>query len=70
MLAGAMLGLTNTSGAISGLVGVAATGTLFELSHGSWGNALFLPNMVLLVAGALTYTLGARWVLVTVTLHL
>lgn len=53
--ASAMLGLTNTSGAIPGIVGVTATGVILEQT-GSWPLALFAPTSFFLVTGALVYT--------------
>jgi ACS family sodium-dependent inorganic phosphate cotransporter len=52
----AMLGLTNTSGAVPGIVGVAFTGLLYDQT-GSWATALFLPTSFFLVTGALVYGL-------------
>jgi ACS family sodium-dependent inorganic phosphate cotransporter len=51
----AMLGLTNTAGAVPGIVGVAATGWLYDVT-GSWAAALFLPTVFFLVTGAGVYT--------------
>lgn len=53
----ALLGLTNTSGAVPGIIGVAATGMLFDAT-GSWGAALFLPTAFFLTTGALVYILA------------
>jgi len=56
----AMLGLTNTSGAVPGIVGVAFTGLLYDQT-GSWSTALFLPTSFFLVTGALAYvSLGSN----------
>lgn len=52
----AMLGLTNTSGAVPGIVGVAFTGFLYDKT-GSWPVALFYPTMFFLLTGAAVYTL-------------
>jgi ACS family sodium-dependent inorganic phosphate cotransporter len=52
----ALLGLTNTAGAIPGIVGVAATGLLYDRT-GSWAAALFLPTAFFLTTGAVVYTL-------------
>lgn len=52
----AMLGLTNTSGAIPGILGVAFTGWLYDTT-GSWSAALFYPTIFFLLTGAATYTL-------------
>eukprot|EP00879_Flechtneria_rotunda_P007767 GHRR01008140.1.p1 GENE.GHRR01008140.1~~GHRR01008140.1.p1 ORF type:complete len:454 (+),score=181.13 GHRR01008140.1:395-1756(+) len=51
----AMLGLTNTSGAIPGILGVAFTGYLYDKT-GSWPLALFYPTMFFLLTGAAVYT--------------
>jgi ACS family sodium-dependent inorganic phosphate cotransporter len=53
----ALLGLTNTAGAVPGIVGVAVTGFLYDETQ-SWPLALFAPTMVFLVAGALAYGLA------------
>jgi ACS family sodium-dependent inorganic phosphate cotransporter len=52
----AMLGLTNTSGAIPGILGVAFTGLLYDQT-GSWPVALFYPTMFFLLTGAAVYTM-------------
>jgi ACS family sodium-dependent inorganic phosphate cotransporter len=51
----AMLGLTNTSGAIPGVFGVAITGFLYDQTN-SWPVALFLPTAFFLLTGSLVYT--------------
>lgn len=51
----AMLGLTNTSGAVPGILGVAVTGYLYD-HFGSWPLALFYPTMFFLLTGAAVYT--------------
>jgi ACS family sodium-dependent inorganic phosphate cotransporter len=51
----AMLGLTNTSGAIPGILGVAFTGWLYDTT-GSWAAALFYPTIFFLLTGAAAYT--------------
>ncbi|KAF6265210.1 major facilitator superfamily domain-containing protein [Scenedesmus sp. NREL 46B-D3] len=55
----AMLGLTNTSGAIPGILGVTFTGLLYDRT-GSWPVALFYPTMFFLLTGAVVYTLLGR----------
>jgi ACS family sodium-dependent inorganic phosphate cotransporter len=52
----AMLGLTNTSGAVPGILGVAFTGLLYDQT-GSWAMALFYPTVFFLLTGAAVYTL-------------
>jgi ACS family sodium-dependent inorganic phosphate cotransporter len=53
----ALLGVTNTSGAVPGIVGVAVTGMLYDQT-GSWPLALFIPTAVFLVTGAAAYVLA------------
>lgn len=50
----ALLGLTNTSGAVPGVLGVAVTGCLYDAT-GSWATALFLPSALFLLSGAAVY---------------
>lgn len=57
--ASALLGLTNTVGAIPGIMGVATVGYLYDTTH-SWDAALFMPSTVCMVAGCLVYSLFAR----------
>jgi len=56
--ASALLGLTNTVGAMPGILGVATVGWLYDTTH-SWEAALFAPSMLCMVAGAVVYTLWA-----------
>jgi MFS transporter, ACS family, solute carrier family 17 (sodium-dependent inorganic phosphate cotransporter), other len=56
--AGPLLGLTNTSGAIPGILGVAIVGLLLELT-GSWQVALFAPIIVFFVLGTAVYSMYA-----------
>jgi ACS family sodium-dependent inorganic phosphate cotransporter len=53
----ALLGVTNTSGAVPGIVGVAVTGMLYDQT-GSWPLALFIPTSLFLVTGAAAYVLA------------
>jgi ACS family sodium-dependent inorganic phosphate cotransporter len=53
----ALLGLTNTSGAVPGILGVAFTGWLYDTT-GSWAAALFYPTVAFLLTGAVAYTAG------------
>lgn len=53
----ALLGLTNTAGAVPGIVGVAATGLLYDAT-GSWGAALFYPTAFFLTTGAAAYIIA------------
>ena len=54
--ASVLLGLTNTSGAIPGIMGVAFTGWLFDKTS-SWTLSLFLPCIVFFVLGSLVFVL-------------
>lgn len=50
-----LLGITNTSGAMPGILGVAFTGTILDLT-GSWSLALFLPSIIFFITGAIVFT--------------
>jgi ACS family sodium-dependent inorganic phosphate cotransporter len=52
-----LLGVTNTSGALPGIVGVAATGALYDAT-GSWTLALFAPSVFFFLTGTAVYV---RW---------
>ncbi|GIL55638.1 hypothetical protein Vafri_11192 [Volvox africanus] len=54
-----LLGLTNTTAAIPGVLGVASVGYLFERTQ-SWEVALFLPSAFFMVTAAAAYTLWGR----------
>jgi len=54
-----LLGLTNTTGAIPGIVGVFITGCLLDKT-GSWPIALFAPSILLFIAGSIVFTLYGR----------
>ncbi|GLC36163.1 hypothetical protein PLESTB_001373700 [Pleodorina starrii] len=54
-----LLGLTNTTAAIPGVLGVASVGYLFERTE-SWEVALFLPSAFFMVTAAAVYTLWGR----------
>ncbi|CAN6459511.1 unnamed protein product [Victoria cruziana] len=45
-----LLGITNTVGAVPGIVGVALTGYLVDQTH-SWSVALFLPSIIFYLTG-------------------
>jgi ACS family sodium-dependent inorganic phosphate cotransporter len=49
-----LLGLTNTCGAIPGIMGVAFTGFLFDKTS-SWTLALFLPSIFFFITGSLVF---------------
>eukprot|EP00195_Chlamydomonas_chlamydogama_P013101 CAMPEP_0202904050 /NCGR_PEP_ID=MMETSP1392-20130828/27648_1 /ASSEMBLY_ACC=CAM_ASM_000868 /TAXON_ID=225041 /ORGANISM="Chlamydomonas chlamydogama, Strain SAG 11-48b" /LENGTH=531 /DNA_ID=CAMNT_0049591503 /DNA_START=299 /DNA_END=1894 /DNA_ORIENTATION=- len=57
--ASAMLGLTNTIGAVPGILGVATVGLLFDATS-SWELALFVPSAAFMITGAAAYTLYGR----------
>lgn len=50
-----MLGLTNTAGAVPGIVGVTTVGILYDLTQ-SWELALFVPSAFFMLTGAAVYT--------------
>lgn len=52
--ASVLLGLTNTSGALPGILGVAFTGWLFDHT-GSWTLALFMPSVFFFLTGSAVY---------------
>lgn len=63
--AGALLGITNTAGALPGVLGVAAAGYLLDVTN-SWALAVFYPTAVCQIMGAIFYILFAsserqRW---------
>lgn len=63
--AGALLGITNTAGALPGVLGVAAAGYLLDITN-SWALAVFFPTAICQTIGALFYTTFAsserqRW---------
>ena len=49
-----LLGLTNTVGAVPGIIGVAVTGALLDAT-GSWPIALFTPSIALFAVGSGVY---------------
>ena len=49
-----LLGLTNTSGAIPGIIGVTITGAILDKS-GSWPLALFAPSIVFFITGSVVF---------------
>lgn len=54
-----LLGLTNTIGAVPGVVGVAVTGALLDAT-GSWPVALFAPSIALFLVGSAVFTVYGR----------
>lgn len=53
--AAALLGLSNTAGALPGVLGVTAAGYLLDIT-GSWAHALFYPTAICQLFGLLIYT--------------
>jgi len=53
--AGALLGLSNTAGALPGILGVTAVGVLLDKTS-SWSAALFVPTAIAQCVGLLLYT--------------
>lgn len=49
-----LLGLTNTTGAIPGIIGVTITGAILDKT-GSWPLALFVPSIVFFVTGSFVF---------------
>jgi ACS family sodium-dependent inorganic phosphate cotransporter len=56
--ASALLGITNTAGAIPGVLGVTSAGYLLDAT-GSWQLALFLPTAAFQLIGAAFYAVFA-----------
>lgn len=56
--AGPLLGLTNTSGAVPGIIGVAVVGVLLDATD-SWQLALLAPSIVCFLAGTYAYCVHA-----------
>ncbi|KAG1653261.1 hypothetical protein FOA52_004275 [Chlamydomonas sp. UWO 241] len=56
--AGALLGITNTAGALPGVLGVAAAGYMLDVT-GSWALAVFYPTAICQLLGFVFYTLFA-----------
>lgn len=56
--AGALLGLSNTAGALPGVLGVTAAGYLLDKT-GSWAQALFIPTALCQVLGLVVYSIFA-----------
>ncbi|KAJ0673674.1 putative major facilitator superfamily, MFS transporter superfamily [Helianthus annuus] len=49
-----LLGITNTVGAVPGIVGVALTGYLLDTTH-SWGMSLFAPSIFFYLTGTIVW---------------
>jgi MFS transporter, ACS family, solute carrier family 17 (sodium-dependent inorganic phosphate cotransporter), other len=56
--AGALLGLSNTAGALPGVLGVTTVGFLLD-STNSWATALFYPSAAFQLIGLLVYSIFA-----------
>jgi hypothetical protein len=54
--ASALLGISNTFGALPGILGVALAGVLLERT-GDWASAVFLPIAAIQIFGTVIYTL-------------
>lgn len=52
-----LLGMTNTAGAIPGIMGVAFTGWVYD-STGSWTTALFIPSIFFFLSGTAVFLLN------------
>lgn len=57
--ASTLLGLTNTIGALPGVLGVATIGFLYDWTQ-NWGLSLFAPSAVLLLTGAIAYVVYGK----------
>ncbi|KAK9791572.1 hypothetical protein WJX73_008883 [Symbiochloris irregularis] len=57
--AAVLLGLTNTVGAVPGIIGVAVTGALLDAT-GSWPVALFVPSIGFFLLGSTAFTAFGR----------
>ncbi len=55
MYAGALLGLSNTAGALPGILGVTSVGLLLDRTS-SWGASLFYPTAACQLLGLVVYT--------------
>ena len=53
-----LLGMTNTTGAFPGVVGILLVGWLLDHTH-SWFLSLFAPNIFFMLTGALVYNFFA-----------
>ncbi|CAK9861199.1 unnamed protein product [Sphagnum jensenii] len=56
--AGILLGITNTAGAIPGVLGVALVGIIFDQTH-SWNLALFAPSIFFYLTGIMVWNVFA-----------
>eukprot|EP00210_Caulerpa_lentillifera_P004567 g4357.t1 len=56
--ASALLGISNTAGAVPGILGVSSTGLLFDM-YDDWSIALFYPIILSQIVGIVIYTIFA-----------
>ena len=56
--AGILLGITNTAGALPGIIGVWSVGVILDRT-GSWALGLFLPSVAIQLFGAIVWLLFA-----------
>ncbi len=56
--AGALLGLSNTAGALPGILGVTSVGFLLEKTE-NWGASLFYPTAACQIFGLIIYSIFA-----------
>ena len=55
--AAALLGISNTFGALPGIIGVWLTGKLFDITQGDWGTSLFIPIAIAQVLGFVVFSI-------------
>lgn len=56
--AGALLGITNTAGALPGVLGITSVGFLLDKTN-SWASSLFFPIIFFQVFGLIIYSIFA-----------
>ena len=54
--AAALLGISNTAGALPGIIGVWLTGKLFDITGGDWALSLFIPIAAAQILGFLVFS--------------
>lgn len=55
--AAALLGISNTAGALPGIFGVWLTGKLFDITGGNWGISLFVPIAIAQAIGFIVFSI-------------
>ena len=55
--AAALLGISNTEGALPGIFGVWLTGKLFDITGGNWGTSLFVPIAIAQALGFIVFSI-------------